>query len=285
MSLQREWLIFNGSSAVPWVGASRPGGVLLALNFQGDAEIALNEDVARRIRPGMLAWLRDIPPSPKAALRLPSDRHECLCLFYADQWLAEKLATWQQEVPAELRPLLLESTGSPQAVITPLETDDRAWARGLMAPHLCDGARHLLEAARMAEFFVRKLFARPGEGSHPCTRTRRLGLDRITRVKTALRERLDDPPSLAELAQLAGCNPHYLSRTFSAEEGMTISAWLRRLRVETAASLLASGRCNVSEAALEVGYQSLGHFTRAFATEKGVVPSQWVRTLARERDA
>jgi AraC-like DNA-binding protein len=262
---------------------SRLGGVTLALNFQGEAEVALSEDLARRLRPGTLAWIRDVPPGPRSALRLPSERHECLLLYYGDEWLSEKLAGWRDEVPADLRRVLLAPTGAPEVVTGLLDPEDRTWARGLMAPHLCDGARQLLEAARMAEFFVRKLFAAPGGRTAPRTRTRRLAGERVARVKAALRARLDDPPSLAELARLAGCNAHYLSRTFSAEEGLTISAWLRRQRVDAAAALLASGRCNVSEAAIEVGYQSLGHFARAFVTEKGVLPSQWVRTLTHEQ--
>jgi AraC-like DNA-binding protein len=63
-------------------------------------------------------------------------------------------------------------------------------------------------------------------------------------------------------------------------EGLTLSNWLRRARIEKAATLIATGRCNVSEAALEVGYQSFSHFSRAFAEEKGVPPSQWVRRLS-----
>lgn len=75
----------------------------------------------------------------------------------------------------------------------------------------------------------------------------------------------------------------YFSRTFMQIEGVTLSQWLRRVRIEHAASLIATGRCNVSEAALEVGYQSFSHFSRAFAEEKGVPPSQWARRLSGDR--
>ncbi len=267
-----------------WPEACRSGGLVLALNFQGEGEIALTDDTARRIRPGSLVWLRDVPPGPQSALRLPSERHECLCLFYSDAWLAGKLDSWHKNVPSELRPLLIAPTGKPQLLTGPMEAEDRGWARGLMAPHLCDGAREILEAARMAEFFIRKLFAMGKAAASFSTRTKRAAGERLQRVKIVLRDRLDDPPPLHELARLAGCNPHYLSRTFAAEEGVTISAYLRRLRVEMAAELIASGRCNVSEAATEVGYRSIGHFTRAFVAEKGVVPSLWVRTLAEEKE-
>jgi len=200
-------------------------------------------------------------------------------LFFNDAWLREKLDSWSDEVPLELRPLLLGPTVGPQVVAGSLTPDDRAWARSLMAPHLCDGARRILEGARMAEFFVKKLCAAGEANEGLMSRTKRLAQERVARVREVLKTTYESPPSLAELARVAQCNPHYLSRTFTAEEGMTISAYLRRVRIEKAAELIASGRCNVSEAALEVGYLSVAHFTRAFALVKGVVPSQWVRVL------
>ena len=60
---------------------------------------------------------------------------------------------------------------------------------------------------------------------------------------------------------------------------MTISLFLRRLRIEKAAEKMSSGRMNVSEAALEVGYRSLSHFSQAFRAEKGCSPSEWMREL------
>jgi AraC-like DNA-binding protein len=39
---------------------------------------------------------------------------------------------------------------------------------------------------------------------------------------------------------------------------------LRQIRLDRAAELLRTGRCNVTEAALEVGYNSLSHFSTAF---------------------
>jgi AraC-like DNA-binding protein len=46
--------------------------------------------------------------------------------------------------------------------------------------------------------------------------------------------------------------------------------FLRNLRLERAAELLRSGRSNVTEAAIAVGYSSLSHFSKAFAEMFGV---------------
>jgi AraC-like DNA-binding protein len=44
------------------------------------------------------------------------------------------------------------------------------------------------------------------------------------------------------------------------------------VRLERAAHLLRSGRCNVTEAAMAVGYTSLSHFSKAFWETFGCCP-------------
>ena len=53
---------------------------------------------------------------------------------------------------------------------------------------------------------------------------------------------------------------------------MTMQQYLRQVRLERAAELLKTGRCNVTEAALEVGYNSLSHFSSAFHEMFGCCP-------------
>jgi AraC-like DNA-binding protein len=43
--------------------------------------------------------------------------------------------------------------------------------------------------------------------------------------------------------------------------------------MEKAGELLLTGRYNVTEAAIEVGYSSLSHFSRAFCQTMGVCPA------------
>jgi AraC-like DNA-binding protein len=105
-----------------------------------------------------------------------------------------------------------------------------------------------------------------------CDRTKRAGRDRILRAQEVLQGDLENPPSLAELGKMVGCSPFYLSRMFRQETGVTISAYLRRLRLERAAELIRAGEANVTEAAMTVGYSSLSHFSKAFAETFGCCP-------------
>jgi AraC-like DNA-binding protein len=54
---------------------------------------------------------------------------------------------------------------------------------------------------------------------------------------------------------------------------MTIPQYLRQIRMERAAELLLGGRHNVTEVAMEVGYSSLSHFSKAFCTTIGCCPN------------
>ena len=92
------------------------------------------------------------------------------------------------------------------------------------------------------------------------------------RVIAILRARFVEPPSLAQISREAGCSAFYLSRTFSQEMGMTIPQYLRQIRMERAAALLRAGTHNVTEAAMEVGYNSLSHFSAGFHELFGCCP-------------
>jgi AraC-like DNA-binding protein len=121
----------------------------------------------------------------------------------------------------------------------------------------------------MVDFF----FERPGQDELFCDRQKRAARARVDKVIALLRGALAEPPSLEELGRKVGCSPFYLSRTFSAEMKTTIPQYLRKLRMERAAELLKSGKYNVTEAALEVGYSSLSHFSQAFCQSMGCCPA------------
>jgi len=53
--------------------------------------------------------------------------------------------------------------------------------------------------------------------------------------------------------------------------------YLQGYRIHRAAALLCEGRLNVTEAALEVGFDSLSHFNETFHSFMGVSPKSFVR--------
>lgn len=98
-----------------------------------------------------------------------------------------------------------------------------------------------------------------------------------------MRTHFAEPLTLEELGQRVGCSPFYLSRTFTEQMGMTLTQFLRQVRLERAAELLRSGKFNVTQAALEVGYSSVGHFSTAFHETFGCCPGLYPLQMPAQR--
>ena len=105
------------------------------------------------------------------------------------------------------------------------------------------------------------------------------------RVLEAIDHRLDQPLDLTQLAAVANFSPYHFHRVFAAWMGETLGDYLRRRRVELAATRLAAQpRLSVLRAALSVGFGSGEAFTRAFKSHFGSSPSAW-RTQRKDDQA
>ncbi|NCJ08422.1 helix-turn-helix domain-containing protein [Synechococcales cyanobacterium C] len=92
-----------------------------------------------------------------------------------------------------------------------------------------------------------------------------------------LQTRLDQPPSLLELARLVGINDHKLKLGFHQVFGSTVFGHLHELRLERSRQLLESGDMSVTAASHAVGFANRGHFAAAFRRRYGVNPGVYVR--------
>lgn len=192
------------------------------------------------------------------------------------QFLVAELDAYRPGVGETIRKSVFNEEAT-RVTVAPLGEGDRIWVDSIQRPPVQGMASHFWFRAKVQEMLALQAF--PGgkpEQEFFCSRQRRLAGERVTKVKWLLGQRLDEPLDLKALAKEVGCSTHYLCRTFSAETGITISRYLRSVRMERAAALLRSGRFNVSEAAVEVGYNSMSHFSKAFQEEKGCPPSQYV---------
>jgi AraC family transcriptional regulator len=87
---------------------------------------------------------------------------------------------------------------------------------------------------------------------------------------------LDRPLELVELAEIAHFSAFHFHRVFTAWMGETLGDYLRRRRLEVAATRLAAQpRVSVLSIALSVGFGSAEAFARAFKTRFGCTPTEW----------
>lgn len=103
----------------------------------------------------------------------------------------------------------------------------------------------------------------------------------IQAALTILQDNLEKPPSLVQLAAEIGMSVSKLKSLFPKIYGRPPYVYLRQLRMEKAMSLLVDGSMNVTEVAMEVGYNSISYFTKAFYRQFGVYPSQARRQAGR----
>jgi AraC family transcriptional regulator len=127
-------------------------------------------------------------------------------------------------------------------------------------------------AAALVQYLSRRDGRRPDE--RPASRL----TDRQLRaVRDHIHAHLAGPIPVSTLAMVAGVSTGHFFRAFRATTGMTPLAYLQRTRIGRAAEMLAHEGSSVTDAALQVGFSNLGHFTRIFTRVIGIRPSDYRR--------
>ena len=83
------------------------------------------------------------------------------------------------------------------------------------------------------------------------------------------------PLDIPSLARVAHVSPAHFSRQFRATFGETPHRYLQRRRVERAMELLRETALPVTEICFDVGFNSLGTFSRTFRQVVGESPSSY----------
>ncbi len=108
----------------------------------------------------------------------------------------------------------------------------------------------------------------------PAARSPELG-----RAMRLVLERLGEPLTVAEVARAAGLSTRTLARRFADEAQTSWRRFLHDARMLEAMDLLARPGARVTEAALAVGFESLGAFSRAFERFAGESPRDYRRRV------
>ena len=104
----------------------------------------------------------------------------------------------------------------------------------------------------------------------------------IQRAIDLMRTDLGAPLRLAHLARAAGMSEYHFTRIFHQSTGLSPLRFLAALRLAKARDMLVSTDERVIEIGLEVGYSSIGTFTRRFTELVGISPLR-LRQYSRAR--
>jgi len=97
----------------------------------------------------------------------------------------------------------------------------------------------------------------------------------MRRVRDYLHASFLEPIDIVELAEVAGVHPAHLSRAFREQTGLPVGAYVRRLRIDWAATELARTDAPLSDIAIRAGFADQSHFTRAFKRQTGLTPGRY----------
>ena len=98
--------------------------------------------------------------------------------------------------------------------------------------------------------------------------------ERILYAKDYLLKSLENPPSLKQLARIAGINEFKLKKGFKELFKQTVFEYLADVRLELGKNDLLENKKTISQIAFELGYSSLQHFSNSFKRKFGVSPNQ-----------
>src|SRR5215213_9962415 len=98
---------------------------------------------------------------------------------------------------------------------------------------------------------------------------------RMLRARDAMDRRFAEPLDIPALARIAHVSEAHFIRTFRATFGETPHRYLQRRRVERSMFMLRETGRSVTEICLDVGFTSLGTFSRTFREIVGQSPSAY----------
>ena len=100
---------------------------------------------------------------------------------------------------------------------------------------------------------------------------------RLLRARDAMDRAYAEPLDVAAVAAVAHVSPAHFIRQFRAVFGETPHRYLQRRRVERSMFLLRETDRTVTDICLDVGFSSLGTFSRTFREVVGEAPTEYRR--------
>jgi AraC family transcriptional regulator len=132
----------------------------------------------------------------------------------------------------------------------------------------------LLLAARLVHRHSETGLVRP-----PIPSRHRLDDRRLRRVLAYVEQHLAEDITVADLADVAYLSIFHFTRAFAATMGVPPHRYVSRRRLESAKTMIATGRASLCEIAFDCRFSSQSSFTRAFRRATGMTPAEYRRTL------
>ncbi|MEU6554383.1 AraC family transcriptional regulator [Streptomyces sp. NPDC046915] len=133
-----------------------------------------------------------------------------------------------------------------------------------------------LYAQSAAQFIVAHLLTPHTAGSDKAAGA--LSTRQLETILSYMRENLEQPVSVGDLAALVSFSRFHFVRCFKATTGLTPYRYLTELRIDLACKYLENGNDTIARIGRRCGFSGSEHFSRSFRRIMGCTPSQY-RTM------
>ncbi|MEM8999074.1 MAG: AraC family transcriptional regulator [Bacteroidota bacterium] len=102
---------------------------------------------------------------------------------------------------------------------------------------------------------------------------------KIKLAKDIIISRMAEPPTLSELSEEIGLSLKKLKEGFKQLYGDSVYSFLFDYKMEYARKMLETGKHNVNEVGLKVGYSTASHFIASFKKKYGTTPKRYLTSM------
>jgi AraC-like DNA-binding protein len=244
----------------PWVEFS----ILLEGSYRLDTGVTLKAGQSHLQGSGIAAGDREFYPKNKFC--------HCLNVHLDPAILSDFISRGTEPLPSLVQTLIKENDW--QTVLSPQKVTPAmaAVTRQILNCPFQGFTQQMYLQSKIWELLALQLAVFLPESRSPSSQLKPQTIERIHAAKDILLARLEQPPTIAELARQVGVSDRTLQRGFQSLFGMTVFAYLTDRRMLQADLWLRSRR-SVADVANLVGYSNPGHFAAAFKRRFGITPT------------
>lgn len=98
---------------------------------------------------------------------------------------------------------------------------------------------------------------------------------RITRIIRYINDNLGQISGVEQIAEQFYITKHHLCRLFKKKLGISLISYVNAIKIRKACSLIKNGNTNLTQVALDCGFNSHSYFCKVFKSEKGMSPTKY----------
>ena len=108
-----------------------------------------------------------------------------------------------------------------------------------------------------------------------------LNNEKITKkIKSILKKySIEEMPSMKEISGIMGLSNYQIQSSFKNIEGLSVSQYIRKKKMEYAKKLLKTTDINILDIAIEIGYENPSKFSIAFKKIFGILPNKYRKKI------